>query len=98
MSASFAWEVIYYAKTVSFEVPGAQVGVTWVQKSLNSSQSGSQHSNLGDFWRLGHGRVRGALSELWKLMEAVRNLWKLPEISRDLHQGGGQSLSKRQDI
>ena len=28
----------------------------------------------------------------------LAELWKLPEISRELHQGGGQSLSKGQDI
>jgi len=42
-----------------FTGPGVQVGTAGVQKSY-------RRAALGTFGRLGDGRVRGALSELWK--------------------------------
>ena len=43
------------------EGPGVQVGATWSQKSR-------RRATLVTFGRLGDGRVRGAVSELWKLL------------------------------
>ena len=44
-----------------FAGPGVQVGATWSQKSRRKA-------TLVTFERLGEGRVRGAVSELWNLL------------------------------
>ena len=44
-----------------FACPGVQVGATWSQKSR-------RRATLVTFGRLGDGRVRGAVSELWELL------------------------------
>ena len=43
----------------------------------------------------GQSNLAGLFGLAVRVMETA---WELPESSRDLHQGGGQSLSKRQDI
>ena len=49
-----------------FAGPGVQVGATWSQKRR-------RRATLVTFGRLGDGRVRGAVSELWELSQTAGN-------------------------
>ena len=80
------------SETSTFAGPGAQVGATWAPKSrlkgVRTAKVTSDRATKGDRSAKVHAVRQTCLSE-------PRNR---PETSPERDRGGGQSLSKRQDI